>query len=404
LQQGDVVYFRMRDSYNRWSPARGFKYQFKEMRRADYRIKLASTGNYTIPVILTTTASLDNTCPYSCNKNNITWHTDDSIFVRYQTMEGFYSKWVNGIVADAGIDQTICQGTTATLTATGGQSYQWSDGQAGSTIYVTPDVTTTYVVTVSSGPWITSIDSVFVYVLASPPTPVITPTGNTTFCQGNSIVLNSSTGTAYTYQWKRNNANINGAINSSYTVTESGSYTVEVSSGCSSTSQPVIVIVNPIPPTPAISQNGNVLSSTAPAGNQWYLSGTEIPGATEQTLNVAENGTYFVIVILNGCISDTSNIITYTSGIVEANSVYDISIYPNPNSGEFQIICGVESQKEGSFKVIDYLGRSLNYAESKRFSGKIEKTMQLTGLPSGIYKLIVTIDNETITKNIVIQK
>jgi hypothetical protein len=403
LQQGDVVYFRIRDSYNRWSPARSFKYQFKEMRRADYRIRLASTGNYTTPLILATTASPDNTCPYSCNKNNITWHKDDSIFVRYQTMEGFYSNWVNGVVADAGIDQTICQGTIATLTATGGQSYQWSDGQAGSTINVAPDVTTTYVVTVSSGPWITSIDSVIVYVLPGPPTPVITPTGNTTFCQGNSVILNSSTGSGYTYQWMRNNTIINGAINSSYTATQSGSYTVVVTSGCSSTSSPVIITVNSIPPTPVISQNGNVLSSTAPTGNQWYLNSTIIPGATNQTLNAAENGTYFVIVTLNDCISDTSNIITYT-GIGESNSVYNISIYPNPNCGVFQIICDIHAQKEVSFKVIDYQGKPLFYAEPKQYFGKIEKTLQLQGLPSGIYKLIVIIDNETITRNFVIQK
>ena len=403
LQQGDVVYFRIRDSYNRWSPARGFKYQFKDMRRADYKIKLASTGNYNTPLILTTTASPDNTCPYSCNKNNISWHNNDSIFIRYQTMEGFYSNWVNGIVADAGIDQTICQGTIATLTATGGQSYQWSDGQAGSTINVAPDVTTTYVVTVSSSPWITSIDSVTVYVLPSPATPIITPSGTTTFCQGNSVILNSSTGSGYTYQWMRNNAIINGAINSSYTATQSGSYTVEVTSGCSTSSLPVIITVNPIPTTPTISQNGNILSSTAPTGNQWYLNDSMIAGATNQTLNLTENGTYYSIVTLNGCISDKSNIITYTAGIDETYSAYNISIYPNPNNGKFQIICDIETPKEASFKVIDYLGKSFYYDEPKRYSENINRTIELPGLPTGIYKLIVTVDNEIITRNFAIQ-
>jgi hypothetical protein len=240
--------------------------------------------------------------------------------------------------------------------------------------------------------------------LATAPSAIITPAGNTTFCQGNSVVLNANSGTGYTYQWLLNGTSINGANNSSYTATQGGSYAVVVTSGCSATSLPMLVTVNPIPPTPAISQNGNVLSSIAPTGNQWYLNGTIVPGATNQTLNVVDNGAYFVIVTLNGCISDTSNLITYTSGIRESNSVYNISIYPNPSSAEFQIFCDLDTPKEVTFKVIDYLGKSLYYAEPKKYIGKIEKSIQLSGLPSGIYKLIVIIDNETITKNIAIQK
>jgi hypothetical protein len=311
-------------------------------------------------------------------------------------------------------------------------------------------------------------------ILASAPSAIITPAGNTTFCQGNSVILNANTGAGYTYQWLLNGNIINGATSSFYTAIQGGSYMVVVTSGCSATSLPVIVTVNPlpnanagsdktvcagtsvnltatggtsyqwdngvtqgvsfiptattlytvtvtnsngctatdnvlvtvnpIPPTPTISQNGNVLSSTAPNGNQWYLNNAAIPGVTNQTFNVVSNGTYYVIVTLNGCNSDTSNVVHFTSGIDYSNMDYGLSIYPNPNSGEFHIVCDIETQKEVSFKVIDYLGKSLYYVEPNKYFGKIDKSINLSGLPSGIYKLIVTFDNEIVTRNIAIQK
>lgn len=224
LHQGDIVYFRVKDSYNRWSPARGFRYQFKEMRRAEYKIKLGSTGNFTTPVYLPTTAAPDSTSLYSCIKNNINWHINDSIFLRYQTMGGFYSQWTNGIVADAGNDTTICSGESAWLKATGGQSYLWSDGQAGSSIIVAPEITTKYGVLVSSGPGITSVDSVMVYVTPLPPIPVILQNGNT-------LISNASSGN----QWYYNGTLIPGATNQTYTPTKNGNYFVIVTlNGCNS--------------------------------------------------------------------------------------------------------------------------------------------------------------------------
>ena len=46
-------------------------------------------------------------------------------------------------IASAGADQTICSGTSANLSATGGTSYQWNSGQSGANIAVSPTVTTT---------------------------------------------------------------------------------------------------------------------------------------------------------------------------------------------------------------------------------------------------------------------
>jgi hypothetical protein len=89
----------------------------------------------------------------------------------------------------------------------------------------------------------------------------INPSGSTTFCQGGNVSLNcSAIGTPYTYQWKLNNSIITGATNSSYIANQSGSYVVLVdSNGCKSTSQSVIITVNPNP-TVSINSLGNFIN------------------------------------------------------------------------------------------------------------------------------------------------
>src|SRR5206468_4851413 len=86
-----------------------------------------------------------------------------------------------------------------------------------------------------------------------PATPTITAGSATTFCQGGSVTLSSSSASGN--QWFLNGAAISGATNATYSANASGSYTVQVtSSGCPSTmSAATNVTVNPIPAAPGIS-------------------------------------------------------------------------------------------------------------------------------------------------------
>ena len=99
------------------------------------------------------------------------------------------------------------------------------------------------------------------------PLATITAAGATTFCSGSSVVLNSNTGTGYTYQWKNGATTIAGATASSYTATASGSYTVNVSANSQTTSSVATVITANV--LPVISQyaqiNGGVWNQTSTA-------------------------------------------------------------------------------------------------------------------------------------------
>ena len=92
----------------------------------------------------------------------------------------FQDKTTSYTKADAGKDQTICNGSSATLTASGGSVYKWSTGATTKSITVSPGATTTYSVTVSEGS-ISDTDEVLVTVN---PLPVADAGGNKTIESG----------------------------------------------------------------------------------------------------------------------------------------------------------------------------------------------------------------------------
>ena len=60
------------------------------------------------------------------------------------------------------------------------------------------------------------------------PKPVITATGPLVFREGGNVSLSTAAESGFTYQWMRNGSAINAASQSSYTVTQSGSYAVRI--------------------------------------------------------------------------------------------------------------------------------------------------------------------------------
>jgi hypothetical protein len=80
------------------------------------------------------------------------------------------------IIANSGTDKTVCENTCTTLVATGGVTYQWSNGFTTANISACPLVPTKYTVTVSDNFGCTDIDSVFVNIEVFPVITAQTPT------------------------------------------------------------------------------------------------------------------------------------------------------------------------------------------------------------------------------------
>lgn len=122
----------------------------------------------------------------------------------------------------------------------------------------------------------------------------ITAQGDTEFCEGGEVILVSSPGASY--EWSPN-----GETSQTINVSESGTYTVTVTdeNGCVSTSDPVDVIVNPLPDAtvtlsgPTEFCEGDSVTLTAPAGYVYQWSPN---GETTQSITVYVSGTYTVSV------------------------------------------------------------------------------------------------------------
>lgn len=148
---------------------------------------------------------------------------------------------------------TFCAGGNAVLVvAPLGNSYQWTKNNvniAGATnITYTATVTGTFscLVTYPLPCGTIASNGIAITKLATP-TATITANGPTTFCAGQSVMLNVNIQAGVTYQWRKNSVNIAGATNSSYTATVAGSYrciVTKTATGCYKLSNNITVVVN----------------------------------------------------------------------------------------------------------------------------------------------------------------
>ncbi|OYU96851.1 MAG: hypothetical protein CFE21_00765 [Bacteroidetes bacterium B1(2017)] len=160
------------------------------------------------------------------------------------------------------------------------------------------------------------------------------PLSATTFCSGDSVKLQASIDSSYTYIWFKNNELIPNQ-NSNYLIAKnSGVYKVAISdsSGCIVTTSSVIVTVNPLPIasiTPADSASICVGSSQLLTANngvnlsyEWYLNDTLIAGQIVRTLTATAAGNYKVKTInLRGCSAFSSPLHLFVNSNPIAGSI-----------------------------------------------------------------------------------
>lgn len=203
-------------------------------------------------------------------------------------------------VVDLGADVTLCEGESLTLDATTpGASYDWQDGSDAATFDVTE--TGTYSVEVNLNDCIVSDEIAVTFE----PLPEVTFTDQETICEGESLTLDATWPDA-TYLWQ------DGSTESTFEVTESGNYTVDVATDfCVITAQTEVTVV----PLPVVDLGEDVVlcegeSAVLDAGNPGadFLWSNE---ATTQQVTVTENGDVSVTVTdANGCVSQDDVTVT----------------------------------------------------------------------------------------------
>lgn len=212
---------------------------------------------------------------------------------------------------------SFCAGGTVILNAgTGaGLTYQWRENTINIPGATAPAYTAsasgTYSVVVSNGNCSNTSGDVVVTV-STMPSAVVTAIGSPIFCQGNSITLQATTGTGYTYQWLLNTNPVAGATSSILNATATGNYTVNITNGtCVATSAPFTVSVTPAPPAvitaagPTSFCQGERVVLNANRGTgytyQWTMNTVAIPGATNPTFTATSTGDYSVDIFDGNC-------------------------------------------------------------------------------------------------------
>jgi hypothetical protein len=294
---------------------------------------------------------------------------------------------------------TFCTGGSVTLTSSNASGNQWYlegnpiGGATNQAYNATASGNYTTTVTANGCPSGPSAATT-VTVNPTPATPTITPDGPTTFCEGGNVKLTSSSDSDSGSQWYLNGNPIGGATNQAYIATAAGDYTViDTANGCASApSTATTVTVNPIPATPTITPSGAAtfcatgsvaLTSSSTSGNQWYLNGNPIGGATAQQYNAASPGDYTVIVTSSGCTGAPS-----AATAVTANTSPTLT-YATPHTvpfGSSPNITPTAASDNGTVTYQVLAGHGLATAPTVNASGAVSIT---NAQPAGTHSITV---------------
>ena len=170
---------------------------------------------------------------------------------------------------------TFCQGGTVTLTSTGANSYQWSNGQPVQFINVNT-TGTYYVIGTDNNGCIDTSNAITVQVN---PLPTVVSSNTGPYCEGDNLSLNSSGGVSYSWTGPNGFSSTNQSPQlNNLSVSMGGQYQVSSTdiNGCIGNSS-TLVVVNPKPTlttgNPQSVCQGQTISLTSTGGSTYQWSG-----------------------------------------------------------------------------------------------------------------------------------
>ncbi|MEW6468731.1 MAG: T9SS type A sorting domain-containing protein [Bacteroidota bacterium] len=315
----------------------------------------------------------------------------------------------SAVAATATGSPVSCNGGSngsATATASGGTpSYTYSWAPGGQTSANATGLTAgTYTCTVSDANGCTATATVTV----TQPAPLaanLTVTNVSCFglCDGVAM-SNTSGGTApYSYSWS------SGATTAIDSGLCAGAHSVLIvdANNCAATqaftvTQPaaLIVVATGTNATCVGCTNGSATANaTGGTGPYTYL---WTPGnQTTQTAAGLGMGNYVVCVTdVNGCSDCDTVFINDGTAVTYYENIYNITVFPNPTSGDIEVEMDPLSATEIRFVLSDVLGNAI-HTEKVFASSVFRKGFHTSELPAGIYFLRTEIDGKTITQRVI---
>jgi hypothetical protein len=215
---------------------------------------------------------------------------------------------------------TICTGQSATLSATGGSSYVWSNGTTTSSIVVSPTITTQYTVTGITSAGCTNSAIATVSVIPKPFI-LLQPNSNSiTLCPATSYTLKAFPQNGLNYVWSNgattNSIVIAPTINTTYTVTGTSTLT-----GCSNYS---VITVNMQTVTPI-----SISPTTLCLGQTATLTANGSTASSNYTWSTGATGTNTIVITPT---VNTTYTVTATTACGTSSAVSTVTVRPVPNA------------------------------------------------------------------------
>ncbi len=281
---------------------------------------------------------------------------------------------------------TICDGESVTLSSPLASGNSWSNGESTQDITVTSTSDNTLTITDANGCSSSSLPMT-VTVNPFPAVPTITANGSVNICDGETVSLTSSATTGNVWSSNETTQSIPVAI--------SGSYTTTVSIGsCSVTSQPFVVVVNPLPivtfnlsDTLCINSAAYTFSQGMPSGGNYIGTGVTNGSFDAQSVGIGTYGITYVYSNSLGCEASTvSQIVVDGCASIDESEMSNIVLFPNPANNELNV------SLDGSFKfrMLDSKGKLILFGEATNTT-----KINLEEFKSGMYFIIVESNERT---------
>jgi len=223
--------------------------------------------------------------------------------------------------------------------------------------------------------------------------------GSANFCQGDSVIINAPAGYS-SYEWSNN------ATTPSINVKQAGSYKVRVrdNNNCPSPySDPVIVMVNPLPSKPSIVNVGSdILEADLSAPIYEWKKGTEVLNDFTKQIN-ATSGKYTVrLQDYNSCYSIPSDTFEFVlTSTVDPLTTNGFILYPNPTRGLITVNME-EAFGMSDIKVMNSIGQvcqaKINWLSSKK------AIVDVSDFENSLIYILVTLKNKVATYPVIISK
>jgi hypothetical protein len=228
----------------------------------------------------------------------------------------------------------------------------------------------------------------------------ITAIGKTTLCNGDLVLLQAEGGPELSYQWKRNGQAISNASGHQYWAGETGNYSAEISQGNCLVSSNLITVTSF--QTPIISVNASTLTSSQAQGNQWFLNGAPISGATQSSFTATRSGRYSVRASQSGCPDLLSNEVNLVVTALEAIPIgEELRLYPNPVTDRLTIVYApVSSSDQVSILIYNTLGQVVLNQNIAKESGFFSSEINLSRYSAGLFLVRLTDGKKTVIKAI----